>query len=850
MFWRDLQRFGDAPALINHDGKVVSYRALVDLADSVAPRPATRKMLVQIAMDNSVASIAACLGALRAGCAVLIVDEPDSDASRRLRQQYAPDAIYDGTSAFTLQPDADRSSEIIHDELAMILSTSGSTGSTKGVRLSFTNLATNAAAIADYLKLSANDRALLTLPLHYCYGLSVLHSHLHVGASVITGLASAADTGFVELLRSTGTTNFACVPFSVALLERIGFRRSDLPALRFITQAGGKLSSELVKAYAEWAAATGKQFFVMYGQTEATARMAYLPPDLTSQYPDCMGVAIPGGLLMLRDELGNAVEQPHTQGEIVYRGPNVMLGYATSRSDLARGREIDELRTGDIGCRNELGLFYVVGRAARFAKIYGKRLNLEDVEQFLRGEGLTAVCVSDDKRLFAFSDEHLTQRNLPRSVAEKFSLSVNDVVFPAPVRIPRLATGKIDYQSLKALASEIPVVVSVAEGPDAQSRLVQLYQRAFPDLQVAPDSTFLSLGGDSLSYVLVSIGIEEILRTTPDGWEKIPLRELADVRSENQETGHRAFSSVETNILLRAVAPIAVVCFHANVPYTAGGAALLMVVSGFNYARFAENDLLAGRVWKPLFNFAINVLIPYWLILISYELLKGNVAFSEIALFNNLVGERTTTPFNTWFIQALLQSILIVSALYTLPPFLAIARRYPFGAAVGMLIAGCTMRLADEHLFHAALDNGGKQLTYTFWLFAAGLAIQRVARFRDKMLLSVAMVMMPVMFFLGISRMTFVAVGGLALIWFPRLPVPTFASRAISIAASASLFVYMMHARARTTSITSDWTFDVIRISTGVALGIITWMIYDKATQLVKRHFQVGKRVRPASPPS
>jgi acyl-CoA synthetase (AMP-forming)/AMP-acid ligase II len=198
--------------------------------------------------------------------------------------------------------------------------------------LSHTNLITNAAAIGDYLDIRETDRAATTLPMSYCYGLSVIHSHLLRGAGLILTDHSVVDDQFWTLFRRHRGTTFAGVPYTFELLERIGFDTMDLPHLRYLTQAGGRLSPERVRRFAELGQRRGWQLFVMYGATEATARMAYLPPELAATRPTAIGRPIPGGSFSL-EPVDDWDDDPEV-GELVYRGPNVTVcARATSRGD-------------------------------------------------------------------------------------------------------------------------------------------------------------------------------------------------------------------------------------------------------------------------------------------------------------------------------------------------------------------------------------------------------------------------------------------------------------------------------------------------------------------------------------
>ena len=230
----------------------------------------------------------------------------------------------------------------------------------------------------------------------YCYGLSVIHSHLLCGAGLILTDHSVTDDEFWELFRRHRGTAFAGVPYTFELLERVGFDTKDLPDLRYLTQAGGRMPPERVRRFAELAQRQGWDLFVMYGATEATARMAYLPPELAASRPTTIGRPIPGGSFTIEPLDGWTDD---AVGELIYRGPNVMMGYAHGPADLALGKTVDTLHTGDIARRGPDGLYEVIGRSSRFVKLYGLRIDLQRVEAALREHGVTAFCADDDDRL-------------------------------------------------------------------------------------------------------------------------------------------------------------------------------------------------------------------------------------------------------------------------------------------------------------------------------------------------------------------------------------------------------------------------------------------------------------------
>ncbi len=343
------------------------------------------RRLVLIELQNTVSAIVSYLAALRAGHVVLIAS--DMGTRESLVETYDPDVVV-GPYADNVWRVIERRAGTRHDlhpDLALLLSTSGSTGSPKLVRLSYENLDSNAKSIAEYLGIGSTDRAMTSLPLSYCYGLSVLHSHLTRGAAVIVTGLSVVDPGFWNLALTAQATAFAGVPYTFELLDRVGFADLDLPSLRYITQSGGKLDADRVQRFAELGRRQGWDLVVMYGQTEATARMAYLPVDRVLDAPQAFGMPIPGGRFTIDDD-----------SELIYHGPNVMLGYAQSPEDFALGRTIDYLCTGDLARRRHDGLYEIVGRRSRFLKLFGLRVDLDQLEHGLRLDGIQALCTGDD----------------------------------------------------------------------------------------------------------------------------------------------------------------------------------------------------------------------------------------------------------------------------------------------------------------------------------------------------------------------------------------------------------------------------------------------------------------------
>lgn len=471
----DMASRPDAPALVDAAGvEVWSYGRLgaaVRLAAGLLERP--RKSLVFCLCRNDPTTVIGYLAAVEAGHAVMLLDAAvREDALSDLLDRYSPEIVL--ASAETGDRDAaivacgHRPLDIglgglawertgvpdgrLHPDLGVLLPTSGTTGSPKFVRLATRAVGSNAHAIATALAIVETDRAVSSLPLHYSYGLSVLNSHLASGACVVLTDRGPLEQPFWDVVREHRCTSFAGVPYSYQLLERIGFERFDLPDLKTMTQAGGKLDDARVERFHRLMASRGGRFFVMYGQTEATARIAILPADFLPRKLGSAGRAIPGGRLEIESG-GGATERARVTGEIVYTGPNVMMGYAIGRADLARGDELGgRLHTGDLGYLDEDGCLYISGRTKRISKVSGYRVDLDEVEARLAPNGPTAV-VGTDEMIVAFCEygDEDTLRRLRTQLSHALALHYQVIQLRRVDALPRMPSGKVNYAALEAL---------------------------------------------------------------------------------------------------------------------------------------------------------------------------------------------------------------------------------------------------------------------------------------------------------------------------------------------------------------------------------------------------------------
>jgi long-chain acyl-CoA synthetase len=455
-FWR-VSQSGEATAAIDaHGGKKWSYADLERDASRI--REALpflgRRSLGFLIANNCYECLAAYLAALNADCALILVDGSLKPALlREVLATYRPDWIHSAQPEFQLEGyrncaplepgllvNENHQDIEIHSDLALLLTTSGSTGSPKLVRLSARNLAANAESIAQYLQLTSEERPITSLPMSYSYGLSVINSHLQVGATIVFTEDGVLQRGFWEAVDQHQCTSFAGVPYTYEMLLQTGLLNKSGSSLRTLTQAGGRLDERYIQQMYDFAIARDWKFMVMYGQTEATARISYVPFEQLGTKIGSVGVAIPNGMLSVDEGTG----------ELVYRGPNVMLGYAECRDDLAKGDDLrGVLRTGDLARQDGEGYFYITGRLKRFLKLFGKRFNLDDVEKTLsRRFEMSVACYGRDDLLMV-AVEHCDDSEAFRgAVCEAFDLPRTAVKVIVMKELPRTINGKLDYQRL------------------------------------------------------------------------------------------------------------------------------------------------------------------------------------------------------------------------------------------------------------------------------------------------------------------------------------------------------------------------------------------------------------------
>lgn len=452
-------------ALIEYNGSSVTYGQLAEFVP-IWQENITANSLLFLFCENSIGSLKGYIAALDSHTVPLLlsvsIDEKLRDTlintyhpqflwmPEKMEKSFSFPCIFRDSGYCLLKTDFLKYA--LHQDLALLMSTSGSTGSPKLVRQSLHNLESNAQSIANYLQINKEERAITSLPMSYVYGLSVINSHLLKGATLLLTNCGLMQKEFWSFFKEQNATSIAGVPYTYEMLKRLRIMSMELPTLKTLTQAGGKLLPDLHREYAQWAKETGRRFFVMYGASEATARMGYLPPERSLEKYGSMGIAIPGGIFWLEDDDGQRIKTTETPGELVYCGANVVLGYAECRDDLNKGDEMGGiLYTGDIAVVDDDGYYTIVGRKKRFLKINGLRVGLDETECIIKNEfDLDCACVGTDDHLTVFitQGEPATVRTF---IAEKTGIYFAAFTVKLIDEIPKNDSGKTLYHKLEAL---------------------------------------------------------------------------------------------------------------------------------------------------------------------------------------------------------------------------------------------------------------------------------------------------------------------------------------------------------------------------------------------------------------
>ena len=458
----------DKLAMIDDSQTKVTYQEICDFCSTYGEALINRSLLFLLC-ENTVGAMMNYLACVENGVVPLLLNAAiDDKLLSELYQTYEPeylcvpghlmdklqclinqvDVVLEKYGYVIMKTGHDRCP--MHDELSLLMSTSGSTGSPKLVRYRRNNLEANARNVAKVFGWTDQEKPVCDLPMNYTMGLNVINSHLVVGATVVLTDYNLMSADYWDLVKREQCTNFTGVPFSYSIMSRLRIDRMELPYLTTIAEGGGRLSDDDFKKWAEYCAKNGKRFFATFGTTETAARMAYLPPELATEKTGRIGIAIPEGELFLLDTNDNEIAEMEAEGEMGYRGPNVTMGYATCRDELQLGDVFKGVyHTGDIARRDKDGCYYIIGRKSRFLKLLGLRVNLDECERLIRDEfQIDSVCTGTDEKMVIYITSEQLCNDVKQFISKKLKLYISLFEVRYIEEIPRSKTGKVMYKQL------------------------------------------------------------------------------------------------------------------------------------------------------------------------------------------------------------------------------------------------------------------------------------------------------------------------------------------------------------------------------------------------------------------
>ena len=463
----NLSNYKKKIAIVSENEEQISYSTLEEKVNKIKNK-IRKKSLIFILSSNSLDSILIYLASLKHNCVCLLLDNDIIDKTlNKLIKKYKPNYIF--TNKLNKIKDYEEfislSKNIIlkkknnkninfFSKLSLLLTTSGSTGSPKLARISLDNLISNANSIAKYSKIKSSDTMITTLNPAYSFGLSMINSHLAKGAKIVLNKDTIISNSFWKKLEKFRISTIGGVPFMYEVFDRLKIFEKKIFIKNFL-QAGGPLKINLQKKFSKVCKKEKINFYIMYGQTEASPRISYLPAKNFSKKLGSIGIPIPGGKIRIINEEGNKITKPNIIGELEFQGDNVFLGYANNLNDLKKGDENKGvLKTGDIAYKDKDNFYFISGRKKRIVKIFGKRINLDDLEKIITRLEINNACISSNDKLIIFIDEKKNTIRIKKILLKNMKLNKVSFEIIYITNIPRLKNGKINYLKLNNLVNE------------------------------------------------------------------------------------------------------------------------------------------------------------------------------------------------------------------------------------------------------------------------------------------------------------------------------------------------------------------------------------------------------------
>ena len=470
--FKSFNKYNKNIAIIDKKYSDLSYKQVLIETDEIKKEIKNRSLILIVA-ENSLGSLLAYIFCIINNHAGIIIDSKTTKQNiLKIFKNYQPNYIFlskKKKSIFkkicsekytffdqSLMKNKLNKKKKLNKNLSLLLSTSGSMGSIKFVKLSRDNLKHNTDSIVSYLKINKKDSAITNLPISYSYMLSVINTHFEVGASIVISKYSLLQKEFWETLKNSKVTSFNGVPYTYEMLIRIGLKNIKIDTLKYLTHAGGKLEKDKLKEIIKFCKKNNLKFFSMYGQTEASPRISYLKPKFSEKKIGSIGKGIPGNKMYIIDNSDKKILKPFVEGEIVCEGKNVFMGYSKNYNDLNKTNEENyKLKTGDLGFFDKDGFFYITSRISKIAKIFGYRIDIGALENLMIQKGYKVACLSDNKKIFIFIEKKYNKTNLINAISKITNLNISSFELIKLKYLPRTSNNKISYNELKKIDARL-----------------------------------------------------------------------------------------------------------------------------------------------------------------------------------------------------------------------------------------------------------------------------------------------------------------------------------------------------------------------------------------------------------
>lgn len=726
------------------------------------------------------------------------------------------------------------------DSPAQVVFTSGTQGKPKAIILKHRALANVVHRINDKLGIDESIREYIGVPVYHSFGLGRCRA-----VAAANGRAYIPDNGFdlheIKSLLSNGEINAISAVPSLwrVLLDNAALISPVADKVKWIEIGSQYMSADEKSRLRDL---FNKAKIVQhYGLTEASRTTLLRIDGASEQQLESVGQPDPSTELSLSPA-----------GRLRIRGPHIAAGRIAEGEFQALIDDDGWFETSDLA-KIEEGYLYYLGRDDDVINCGGVKFDPANIESEInrgyepedhvvlcripdkyRGDGILAALLTSTSR-----DEKAVVDDIDRELVARNINARSAIRLHRVEQIPATATGKIKRAALADTYQP-----ETSDGTENSGTGVRaLFSSVFANNQLDDEDTFASLGGDSLNYISTSVGLEKCLGSLPANWDKLPLGKLVALEENASPSSGgiwSLFSTIETSIVVRAYSVCAVVMNHAGLSFLAGGAVLLMLASGLNFKRFQWDGNVGGNFKNLSVSMLINVLIPYWGLLICIPILKGEALnYSHIFLVGNLYIVDIRPPFPAWFIAALIQSLCLVVLPLMIPAVRHWAKHHQFHYGMILLTLGVLSRVIDEHFeWGTTYHMNGGQITWTFWTFALGFCIHAAGdNLRRKALLAMATVVLSYVFFNhDTSRMLTLGIGTLLLIALPSLRIPKLIKPLAAAIGASSLFVYLLHSRAPMEVLPPVFGIDVIRITVGIGLGVVGWWGYNKVVNTLLNH--------------